>query len=416
MRPRWVRRSARISTCRSTAARRPIGATATGSPAIRNCRKASCRWPNVVQAPAALARRLAQIGIVEPADAGRLAGTLAPGQRLVSRDGALWRWDGMVAGADAPTAAAQRLAQKNRLAELDAEAVAATKILRAAEQALADAERRSREGAEAERLARQGWRDAQHRLDAARDALDKAEKASGELSMRRAALAELLSRLGEAHSEAAAAVAEAERGLAAAPDLAGLQQAFDRLAAEVQRDRAALADARARHDGLKREAEQRTRRLAAIATDRVNWIARGDNAGRQIVSLNERRNDAGTERAGLEDAPDEIEMRRRGLMSQLSEAESLRKAAADRLQQAENQQAAARQGRRRGNPGAFRGARDAGSFGRAADRLRRTAPRGRGPHPGGAQHAAASGDPPDRAAARRARCRRSPMSSGGSNG
>ena len=86
-----------------------------------------------VQAPAALARRLAQIGIVEPADAGRLAGTLAPGQRLVSRDGALWRWDGMVAGADAPTAAAQRLAQKNRLAELDAEAVAATKILRAAE-------------------------------------------------------------------------------------------------------------------------------------------------------------------------------------------------------------------------------------------------------------------------------------------
>ena len=158
--------------------------------------------------------------------------------------------------------------------------------------------------------------------------------------MRRAALAESLSRLGEAHSEAAAAVAEAERGLAAAPDLAELQQAFDRLAAEVQRDRAALADARARHDGLKREAEQRTRRLAAIATDRANWIARGDNAGRQIVSLNERRNDAGTERAGLEDAPDEIEMRRRGLMSQLAEAESLRKAAADRLQQAENQQAA----------------------------------------------------------------------------
>ena len=46
MRPRWARRSARISTCRSTAARRPIGATATSSPAIRNCRKASCRWPN----------------------------------------------------------------------------------------------------------------------------------------------------------------------------------------------------------------------------------------------------------------------------------------------------------------------------------------------------------------------------------
>ncbi len=46
---------------------------------------------------------------------------LKPGQRLVTRDGAVWRWDGHVTGADAPSAAALRLAQKNRLAELDGE-------------------------------------------------------------------------------------------------------------------------------------------------------------------------------------------------------------------------------------------------------------------------------------------------------
>ncbi|TGU92515.1 hypothetical protein EN816_40430, partial [Mesorhizobium sp. M8A.F.Ca.ET.173.01.1.1] len=80
---------------------------------------------SVVRAPAQLARRLAHIGIVEVADGRRLQALLAPGQRLVSRDGALWRWDGLTASADAPTAAAQRLAQKNRLAELDAEAVQA---------------------------------------------------------------------------------------------------------------------------------------------------------------------------------------------------------------------------------------------------------------------------------------------------
>ncbi|RWF29667.1 chromosome segregation SMC family protein, partial [Mesorhizobium sp.] len=85
---------------------------------------------SVVRAPSQLARRLAQIGIVEAADGRRLQALLAPGQRLVSRDGALWRWDGLTASADAPTAAAQRLAQKNRLAELDAEAVQATRILR----------------------------------------------------------------------------------------------------------------------------------------------------------------------------------------------------------------------------------------------------------------------------------------------
>lgn len=37
---------------------------------------------------------------------------LRPGQRLVSKTGALWRWDGYTASADAPTPAAQRLAQK----------------------------------------------------------------------------------------------------------------------------------------------------------------------------------------------------------------------------------------------------------------------------------------------------------------
>src|SRR5690606_11469379 len=94
----------------------------------------------LVRAPHQLARRLAQIGVVDAADGARLQRELKPGQRLVSSDGALWRWDGFIASADAPTAAAQRLAQKNRLAELDSEAVEATRRLRAVEEAFAQAE------------------------------------------------------------------------------------------------------------------------------------------------------------------------------------------------------------------------------------------------------------------------------------
>ncbi len=48
-----------------------------------------------------------------------------PGQRLVSREGDLWRWDGFVAAAHAPTGAARRLAQRSRLAEIDAELASA---------------------------------------------------------------------------------------------------------------------------------------------------------------------------------------------------------------------------------------------------------------------------------------------------
>ena len=46
---------------------------------------------------------------------------LKPGQRLVSRDGDLWRWDGFSVAANAPTGAARRLAGKNRLADIEAE-------------------------------------------------------------------------------------------------------------------------------------------------------------------------------------------------------------------------------------------------------------------------------------------------------
>src|SRR5512146_554937 len=78
-----------------------------------------------VKAPEQLARRLAQIGVVDRETGARLAATLKTGQRLVSREGDLWRWDGYVAAAHAPTGAARRLAQRSRLAEIDAELVTA---------------------------------------------------------------------------------------------------------------------------------------------------------------------------------------------------------------------------------------------------------------------------------------------------
>ncbi|MER9628140.1 chromosome segregation protein SMC [Mesorhizobium sp. M0296] len=293
---------------------------------------------SVVRAPAQLARRLAQIGIVEAADGRRLQTLLAPGQRLVSREGALWRWDGFTASADAPTAAAQRLAQKNRLAELDAEAVHATRTLREAEQALAQAEQALAQASDAERNARQAGRDAQHWLDAARNTLAEAEKAGGELSSRRAALDEARARIVDSHEETAAAFVEAEMLLQDAPDLGDLQLQLEQSAANVARDRAALADARAVHEGLRREAEARARRLDAIGVERRNWVERAENASTQIAALGERKAEAEAEREQLADAPDEIDAKRRALLSQLAEAESLRKAAGDRLQEAENRQ------------------------------------------------------------------------------
>ena len=47
-----------------------------------------------VKGPEALARRLRQIGVIDAARGRKLQTMLAPGQRLVSKQGDLWRWDG----------------------------------------------------------------------------------------------------------------------------------------------------------------------------------------------------------------------------------------------------------------------------------------------------------------------------------
>ena len=69
--------------------------------------------------PNRLARRLGQIGLVAPGHGQALQKSLKPGQRLVSKEGDLWRWDGLMARAGAPTPAAQRLEQRNRLSDLE---------------------------------------------------------------------------------------------------------------------------------------------------------------------------------------------------------------------------------------------------------------------------------------------------------
>jgi chromosome segregation protein len=293
---------------------------------------------DVVRAPRQLARRLAQVGVVEAADGAGLQKRLAPGQRLVSREGALWRWDGVTASAEAPTPAAQRLAQKNRLKELDAEAVEAAKKARAAEAVQIEAESSVKTAAGAEAAARQAWRDAQRRLGDARDALDRAEKASGDLVRRRAALDEGKSRLAETLAEAQAQIASTEAQLVALPDLSALQARFDALGLEVGQHRAALAETRAIHEGLRRETEARTRRLAAIEQERSSWVLRAANGEKQVLLLDERRAEVSDELQKLADAPDDIDQRRRALLSQLTQAENLNKQAADRLQEAENNQ------------------------------------------------------------------------------
>jgi chromosome segregation protein len=86
---------------------------------------------------------------------------------------------------------------------------------------------------------------------------------------------------------------------------------------------------------LRREAEQRSRRLSAIGQEREAWQLRATNAERQIGTLEERKGEAEAELQTLEGVPAAIEEKRRALLTYISEAETARSQAADELAEAE---------------------------------------------------------------------------------
>ena len=88
-----------------------------------------------VHGPDVLKRRLDQIGVIS-GDGAEIKQYLQPGQRLVNKVGALWRWDGLTVKAGAATAAAIRLKQRNRLNDLEKELKAAINVQKQAKQSL----------------------------------------------------------------------------------------------------------------------------------------------------------------------------------------------------------------------------------------------------------------------------------------
>src|SRR5665647_2656403 len=111
-----------------------------------------------VNAPAELARRLAQIGVVAKERGAGLVSQLKTGQRLVSPEGDVWRWDGFVAAAHAPTGAARRLAERARLVDIENELEHARIDATARRQALEAAEAELKAASASEASAREAWR------------------------------------------------------------------------------------------------------------------------------------------------------------------------------------------------------------------------------------------------------------------
>ncbi len=252
-----------------------------------------------VVAPPELARRLAQIGVVSRADGPRLAKLLKPGQRLVSPEGDLWRWDGFWVAANAPTGAARRLAERNRLTDIESELRSARAEVETRRHAASAAEAECSLRAQAETQARTRWRELQHAADAARERHAAAERERARVAARQSALGEAKHRLDAALADAQARRDEAAGALAALPALEALNADLAEIRIRVGSDRAAFAEARAQAQALAREVELAERRIAAIAAEANAWREREGSASAQIAILEARTTETQEERASL---------------------------------------------------------------------------------------------------------------------
>ncbi len=254
-----------------------------------------------VSAPPEMARRLAQVGVAT-SDDGQL---LAVGQRLVTRDGVMRRWDGfVVTGGGAATA--ERLIRANRLIALDRE-------LPGIEESVADAgEARDRAAAAVEHFRREAdvartaataaerrSRDTVRAGDASTNALDR-------LDAQRAALAERRADLDPLIAASAQSLAAADKALGSLADPALLADAMTAARAAAAAAGGEVADRRAASATRARELAADRERDAAAQGEAGEWRARGRKASERLVETSARAAALADERVELTGEPERL--------------------------------------------------------------------------------------------------------------
>jgi len=289
-------------------------------------------FATLVTGPAALTRALSHILLLpDGADGDIQQGNLTPGQILVSRAGALWRWDGYTVREGAASEAAVRLAQRNRLGVLEGERATTRAAAEARRAAKGQAEAAERDARAGEVAARDGRRAAEQNFDRARaEAVRLAAEAERAATRTTAAQAQR-DQLQTELTEANAALETIRAAAANLPDLAAARAAVDRARAALGTARQAEAAARGQFETLRAAESARTRRLEILGRETADWQDRAADADSRLTDLTARLAEAEQAVAALQDAPASAAAARRDILDNLGAAEATLRRAAEAL-------------------------------------------------------------------------------------
>lgn len=291
-----------------------------------------------VKAPSLLKRRLSQIGVVENQDAAiALLPDLKAGQRLVTLNGGVWRWDGLCVSPDAPSGAAIRLAQKNRLENLIAEYSAREKDVADAKISNDKCQKEHADIKLVSREARDEWRVADELAIEARRELTEAEKLAARHQSEETALKDRLEHLIQDIKDQNVRYHAAIENLENLPESVDLENEIAKNREIVDLKRGEFSEARIAHDTHRNQSEMRQNRLSQIKAEHDNWQARIRNVNDHLENLAVRAEECRQELTALENRPGEIVLERRELNKMIDVAGEERQDAANTLSNAENE-------------------------------------------------------------------------------
>ncbi len=285
-------------------------------------------WPENVQplspfinAPKLLQKRLSYIGVTEKIST-EMQNKLLPGQRLVSFDGDLYRWDGYVKlASDGDAASRLHLEQRNRFRELNT----LIEKLQAELSVLESQKNLSQKNLE---TAKENLQKNQSELRiserALTDAIRKHQLVENNLERLNSRLEVNQNAIEGIEHEVSRAKEEFQTAEAALVDQNAIDQKkfeLEKHHTNVENAREFMLSKRATLEDLRKERERRQNRLKDITRERENWQKRLNNTTRHQDELEQRRADTSTKLKHAKAHPSELAQKRVLLESDIENAQ-----------------------------------------------------------------------------------------------
>ena len=291
-----------------------------------------------VTAPQVLKRRLATIGLVSSVDGPRLQKSLKEGQKLVSKEGDLWRWDGYCCFAeDNVSEAALRLKQKNRLIDLTSEISITRKNMDDANLNLEAAQKKSTDLEKASAVARDVRRSSDEKLSESSRGINEVESELSIVSSKLHSLNENSSSRKKDIEDLEVELLELNKAFKSLGDLNSMRHFLEEHRSTVDQSRLLMVEKRTLFDQARRDTDARSKRITELDVDLENWDKRSVVAHESMIELEKRKIAATKELEVSELVPDTLINRRESLIQLLMEADLKKVEAAETLSKRESE-------------------------------------------------------------------------------